>query len=99
VYDVVLSAIYMISLLGLQTAYFSRPNYSPRPPLSYLALLAQACLVYLPMLQFGDAWISLPGLLAGSVLLTLPPRVALVLFGLIVTSMAIAEAILTGGIL
>ncbi|MFG3255676.1 sensor histidine kinase [Streptomyces sp. NPDC048172] len=37
----------------------------------YVVLGAQAVLVYLPVLVLGQSWISLPGLLAGSVLLTL----------------------------
>jgi two-component system sensor histidine kinase DesK len=94
--ELALAGLYMIALLGLQLFYFSRPNVRPQPPWSYLALLAQACLVYLPMLQFQDAWVSLPGFLAGSVLLALPPLAAWACFVPIVASLALAQELLTG---
>ena len=61
--DLVLAGVYMVALLGLQVFYFGRPNQRPQPPWSYLALLAEALLVYLPMFQFKQAWVSLPGFL------------------------------------
>ncbi|WP_091673307.1 sensor histidine kinase [Amycolatopsis marina] len=84
----VLSVVYLAALLTLQLGYFSRPGVSLTPPVSYLALLGQACLVYLPLLQFGKIWLGLPGFLAGSVLLALPPKAAIPLFALIVASVA-----------
>src|SRR5436190_1431635 len=62
---------YLVALLGLQLGYFSRPGARMRAPYTYLLLAAQACLVYLPILQFDYSWIGLPSLLAGSVLLGL----------------------------
>ena len=35
-------------------------------------LLLQAALVYTPFLQLGQAWVGMPGFLAGNALLTLP---------------------------
>jgi two-component system sensor histidine kinase DesK len=99
VMQVALSAVYVVALVALQLAYFSRPEARPAPPLSYLALFAQACLVYLPMLQFQEAWVGLPGFLAGSVLLALPPLLAWSGFGTIVASMALAQWIFTGRLL
>jgi two-component system, NarL family, sensor histidine kinase DesK len=96
---VVLSAVYMVALVGLQLAYFSRPKARPHPPLSYLALLAQASLVYLPLLEFGQAWIGQPGFLAGSVLLALPPVLAWPAFAAIAASAATFQAIFTGSLL
>jgi two-component system sensor histidine kinase DesK len=94
---VLLSASCLIALLSLQLFYFSRPAAQLRSPLGYLALVVQAGLVYLPLLQFKQAWVGMPGFLAGSVLLVLPARIAWPAFALIVASMAGAQAVLTGG--
>jgi len=64
---------YLAALLVLQLAYFGRPNTRLRSPQTYALLFVQACLIYLPLLQLGSAWISLPGFLAGAALLALPP--------------------------
>jgi two-component system, NarL family, sensor histidine kinase DesK len=93
---IVLSFVYTIALLTLQLAYFSRATISPHAPVSYLALLAQACLVYLPLLQYGEAWVSRPGFLAGSVLLALRPSAAVPLFVMVVASMGWIQHTLTG---
>src|SRR5882672_6759367 len=74
-----LSAGYLVVLLGLQVLYFGRPGIRLRSPLSYLMLAVQAAWVYLPILQFGYSWVGLPSLLAGAVLLVLPPAPALTL--------------------
>jgi two-component system, NarL family, sensor histidine kinase DesK len=86
----------MLALLCLQVFYLSRPTVRPKPPLSYLALLVQAGLVYVPMLHFKQAWIGEPGFLAGSVLLVLPPVLAGSAFVLVVASAGIAQATFTG---
>lgn len=93
---VALSLAYTVALLALQLAYFSRASYRPKPPWSYVALLAQACLVYLPLLQYGQAWVSRPGFLAGSVLLVLNASAAVPLFVLVVASMGWIQGQLSG---
>jgi two-component system sensor histidine kinase DesK len=93
---IALSFVYTAALLVLQLAYFSRLSRYRRTSLKYAALLVQACLVYLPILQFGDAWGSRPGFLAGSVLLALRPAAAGPLFALIVASMCWVQGELTG---
>ncbi|SFT36053.1 two-component system, NarL family, sensor histidine kinase DesK [Actinopolyspora lacussalsi subsp. righensis] len=90
---------YLIVLLGLQLGYFSWPGVRLRPSVCYPALLTQAGLVYLPMLQFSDSWIGLPGLLAGSILLTLRPSVAVPVFVVIVTSMGVLGALYGRGLI
>jgi len=95
VQHVVLSGVYMLGLLGLQLFYLSRPTSRPTAPGVYVALLAQALLVYLPLLQFKQAWIGLPGFLAGSVLLVLPPVLGWAAFTLVVASMGATQWILT----
>ncbi|MGH3916376.1 MAG: sensor histidine kinase, partial [Pseudonocardiaceae bacterium] len=89
--DSVLSIVYTVIMLGLQLGYFSRPSVQLTPRKAYAALFIQACLVYLPILQFGTLWLGFPGFLAGSVLIALPARRAIPLFALIVASMAILE--------
>ena len=64
---------YIAALLVLQLSFFSRPGTRLRSPQSYALLFVQACLIYLPLLPAGPDWVSLPGLLAGSALLVLPP--------------------------
>jgi signal transduction histidine kinase len=63
---------YLVALLVLQLAYFARPKSRLRSTQGYLMLFLQACLIYLPLLQLGENWVSLPGWLGGNALLTLP---------------------------
>jgi two-component system, NarL family, sensor histidine kinase DesK len=92
---VALSAAYILALLALQLFYFSRPGARPKPPAVYLALLAQVALVYLPLLEFKQYWVGLPGFLAGSTLLVLPPVLGWAAFGLVVASMGVIQSTLT----
>ncbi|MFL6143021.1 MAG: sensor histidine kinase [Labedaea sp.] len=97
--QLLLACTYLFALLGLQLGYFSRPGIRMPAPLTYLLLGAQACLVYLPILQFGYSWIGLPSLLAGSALLVLPPVAAWGAFGSVVASATAIEFGLTGSLL
>ncbi|HET9257412.1 MAG TPA: histidine kinase [Pseudonocardiaceae bacterium] len=94
--DYVMSVVYITIMLGLQLFYVSRASPRPRPPLSYLALLAQAALAYLPLLRFQEFWVGPSGFLAGSVLLLLPPVLAWSASALIVAIAAVAQAAFTG---
>src|SRR5262249_21182601 len=80
----------------LQLLYFSRPDTRVRSGPSYLLLAVQAGLVYLPLLQYGDSWLGLPSLLAGTVLLVLPPVAAWTAVAAVVASLGLGEAELTG---
>jgi two-component system sensor histidine kinase DesK len=93
-----LSAGCMLALLWLQLFYFSRPSANLQSPRGYAALLGQATLVYLPLLEFQQAWVGMPGFLAGSVLLVLPSRLGWGAFALVVASMAVAQAMYTGAL-
>jgi signal transduction histidine kinase len=64
---------YIAALLVLQLAFFTRPSARLRSPQSYALLFVLACLTYLPLLQLGPAWVSVPGFLAGTALIALPP--------------------------
>ena len=71
---IVWGACYLTALLALQLAVLSGRVPVPRGSLrAYLFLAAQACLVYVPLMQLGALnWISVPGWLAGNALLWLP---------------------------
>jgi two-component system sensor histidine kinase DesK len=87
-----LSFAYMVTLLLLQLLYFGPYAGATRTPMGFAALTVQACLVYLPMLEYKQAWVGMPGFLAGTMLLTLPTAIASVLFTSIVASMAVIQA-------
>ncbi|GAA2077421.1 hypothetical protein GCM10009801_33510 [Streptomyces albiaxialis] len=73
-----------IAILGLFVAQVVRsaPRRERLPQRwLYGVLGAQAVLVYAPVLLLGKSWVSLPGLLAGSVLLTLRSPLSWVLAG------------------
>lgn len=82
----VTSILYVGALLGLQLGYFGRQAVDLHSPITAVALLMQAALVYLPMLQFGGLWHDMPGFLAGSLLVVLRWPVAVPLFFAIVAS-------------
>jgi signal transduction histidine kinase len=92
----VLATVYLLVLVGLQEFYFSWPDVQLGSRLSYLMLAIQAALVYLPVLQFTEAWVGLPSLLAGTVLLVLPPAVAWPVFAAIVASVGWLELAVGG---
>ncbi|HEV2779425.1 MAG TPA: histidine kinase [Actinophytocola sp.] len=83
-----------LALLFLQMFWFGGPPGRLPPAYRYVALLAQAGLVYLPALKFGDAWAFMPGFLAGSMLLVLPPAGAWLGFLGVVASTATLQAVL-----
>ncbi|WET81347.1 histidine kinase [Amycolatopsis sp. QT-25] len=68
-----LIAGYLTALTTLQLSYFARPNVRLRSRQSYALLFVQACLIFLPLIPLGHAWVSLPSLFAGTALLVLPP--------------------------
>ncbi|HYN93819.1 MAG TPA: histidine kinase [Pilimelia sp.] len=89
--EVALAVGCMLPIVGLQLGYFTRAGTQLRPPYSYLALAVQAAFVYLPVLQFGTLWLSFPGFLAGSVLIALPPRLAVFFAPAIVASIGVLQ--------
>ncbi|MFI7679411.1 sensor histidine kinase [Actinophytocola sp. NPDC049390] len=97
--EVLLSFGCIAVLLLVQLRWYSRASTRRRSPISYGILAAQAALVYLPILIFGQAWVGMSGFLAGSVLLLLRPVAGWVSFGLIVASMAAAQLYFTGSLI
>ncbi|MBB5856029.1 sensor histidine kinase [Amycolatopsis umgeniensis] len=72
-WSIALIAGYLTTLITLQLSYFARPNVRLRSRQSYALLFVQACLIFLPLIPLGHAWVSLPSLFAGTALLVLPP--------------------------
>ncbi|HEU5475368.1 MAG TPA: histidine kinase [Actinophytocola sp.] len=97
--SVLVAACLLLALFGMQVFYFSRPGVELRSRTSYLLLAVQACLVYLPVIEYGDSWLGLPSLVGGTVLLVLPRVLAWIAFGLMVVSTAWLEAALSGVVL
>lgn len=87
----------IVGVAGLQLLVFSRTDVVLAPHARYALLAAQAVLVYVPIVAFGQPLVGLPGFLAGSALLLLPRRAAVVAFVLVVASVAVAQATLGGG--
>ncbi len=87
---------YLVALLVLQLAYFNRVVTRSRPSLSIGLLFVQACLIYLPLLQLGKDWVSLPSFLAGSALLVLRPVMGWTVFCAAVGSVIWVHAVTTG---
>ena len=90
-----LSVGYLIVLFVVQPFYFSLPRADRRTSATYAVLAVQACLVFLPLWQFGRSWVGMPALLAGTVLLVLPTMLAGAAFAGIVASMALVQHGLT----
>ncbi|HEV7979586.1 MAG TPA: histidine kinase [Amycolatopsis sp.] len=91
-WHVALSAGYLAALLVLQLSYFSRPSAKIRSRQGYGLLFVQACLIYLPLIQLKENWISLPGLLAGSALLVLRPAAGWTVFAAVIGSVVWVHA-------
>ncbi|WP_432040486.1 sensor histidine kinase [Streptomyces cucumeris] len=69
----VLALLPMVALLGLQLVH-SFPGLVPRfADARYWTLTLQALLTFLPFAVFEQAWLGMPGFLAGSALLVLSP--------------------------
>ncbi len=96
--EVTLSFGCIVILLLMQLQWYGRAAARLRSPFGAGVLAAQSLLVYLPILIFGQAWVGMPGFLAGSVLLVLRPVAAWVSFCAIVVSMAAAQLLFTGSL-
>lgn len=86
-----LSVGYLLIALVVQLGYFSRPGTRLQSRTAYLLLLLQALVVYLPLLQFHEAWTGLPGFLAGSALLVLRPALGWSVFVAVVATVVWAQ--------
>jgi signal transduction histidine kinase len=96
---VALSFTCVAALLLMQLRWYARDTDRLRSPLGYAVLGVQILLAYLPLLVFGQAWVGMLGFPAGSALLVLRPVFAWPLFGLVVSSMGIAQWEFSGRLL
>jgi two-component system sensor histidine kinase DesK len=94
--DITLAVACLAGLLALQYFYFCRPDTDLRSRQAYGMLVAQACLAYLPLFLFGQAWNSQPAFLAGSVLLVLPLPAAWPVYVGIVASTGLVRSFFPG---
>ncbi|XVQ14250.1 sensor histidine kinase [Spirillospora sp. CA-255316] len=83
---VALAFVLLTALLSLQYFYFGRAAADRHSARTYVLLAVQACLAYLPVMVFGQAWVSQATFLAGSVLLVFPPSAAWPLFAGVVAA-------------
>lgn len=93
--EIMLSFGAIVILMLIQLAWYARDRGRVASPLGFGILAVQACLVYLPILVFGQAWVGMPGFFAGSLLLVLPPVAAWASFSLVVLSMGFAQWLFT----
>jgi two-component system, NarL family, sensor histidine kinase DesK len=89
---VLLAAAAMGSLLALQLFFLSQRARHASARIRLLLLAAQLLLAFLPFLEFGQAWVSLPGFAAGSVALMLPPPYSIGVFALVVAGNGAIQA-------
>jgi len=87
---------YVIALLALQLGYFSRASVRLHSTLSYVLLFVQACLIYLPLIQLGKNWVSLPGWLGASALMVLRPTAGWTVFAASIGSVIWVHVVGTG---
>lgn len=90
--QIALTVGHLAALLALQLGYFSRVNARLRSRQAYALLFVQACLIYLPLLQLREAWVSMPGLLVANLLLMLRPALSWPLAAAVVASVAWVHA-------
>ena len=99
VWDVVLAGGGLLVLLAIQTFWARRQATGDLPRrLAYVLLVVQALLAYLPFIRFGASWTGMPGFLAGSVLLVLPPYVGWTVFATVAASTVGLQVMFTGSL-
>lgn len=84
-----LGLVLTLGILGIQLGYVSRPGVRGVGSGTVVALLALACLVYVPVVALGVGWIAFAGFLAGSLLVLLPPPVGYAGSAVVVVSVAL----------
>ncbi|MDS1270771.1 histidine kinase [Lipingzhangella sp. LS1_29] len=98
VVDLAIAVALIVALFSLQMllcAWASRPEHRRA---AYVALAAQAGLIYLPLAYFQETWLGVPGLLAGSVLLLAPGKLAWFGFSAVIASVGATHILLNDGV-
>jgi len=90
-FEVVYAIVAVTVLLAVQLLHYSRPSVRLDSPTSRLLLIVLAALGYVPVLTFDALWVAMPVFFGGSVLLSLPSRLAWPLFGLNVGCVLLIE--------
>ncbi|MBX9391277.1 sensor histidine kinase [Streptomonospora nanhaiensis] len=88
------TALALAVLTALLPLQFALCRWAPRPEHRVRAragLAVQSVLVFLPPLVTQDAWLGMPGFLAGSALLILPHRSAWPVFALVVSGVVVVH--------
>ncbi|GLZ50486.1 hypothetical protein [Actinomycetospora sp. NBRC 106378] len=93
VVGVLLGAVLTLGVVAVQLGYVSRPGVRRSREGTALALLALACLVYVPVVALSVGWIGFAGFLAGSLLVLLPPRAGLAGLAVVVVSVGVLVAL------
>ncbi|HST66838.1 MAG TPA: histidine kinase [Mycobacteriales bacterium] len=75
--DVGAAVLYGSALVAIHLNIVLQPRDQLEPRVRYGALIAEAALVYLPILHLSVSWIGLPGFLGGSLLLLLRPAASI----------------------
>jgi two-component system, NarL family, sensor histidine kinase DesK len=85
--DIGSALVYGAALLLIHLFVIIRPRDQLSLRVRLLTLVAEAGLVYLPILQLSASWVGLPGFLAGGLLLLLRPALSIPLAAAVVASM------------
>lgn len=75
--DLALAIVCGAALLALQLGVIIRPRDELSARARYAALIAEAALVFLPILELSVSWAGLPGFLVGGLLLLLRPAASI----------------------
>lgn len=65
------------AILAIQIGFFGRQLHITRPQLVPAVLIAHGCLAWGPLAVLGASWLGQIGFFAGSLLLTVSPRIAI----------------------
>jgi two-component system, NarL family, sensor histidine kinase DesK len=85
--DLSFALLYGVALLVIHLAVIVQEQEALSRSVRYGALVAEAGLVYLPLLHLGAAWIGLPGFLVGCLFLLLRPPLSFALAVVVVGTM------------
>ncbi len=98
-WKIALGSTLLIMVLALQLGYIVLPGIHARPVPHIMVMLAQACLVFPPVLLFGEWWLrSFAGFFAGSLLLVFRLAVSVPLALAVLTGVAWLQTALGGGL-
>jgi two-component system, NarL family, sensor histidine kinase DesK len=75
--DLAIAVVCGAALLAVQLGVVLRPREELSGRVRYGALIAEACLVFLPILKLSVSWAGLPGFLVGALLLLLRPAASI----------------------